>query len=267
MRFDVPLMIGVSFLLLLLALDGAISRLDGALCVVGGVIYTVYSIVQSRRAGRQISEEQIPLPDGGVVQSTGRWWVQVLLITGGLALLVLGSNWLVDSAIIFARALGVSELVVGLTIVAIGTSLPETATSVIASLRGERDIAVGNVVGSNIMNILAVLGLTGVVSPQPIEVPHAALVFDIPVMLAVAVACLPIFFTGYCVARWEGILFLSYYIAYTLYLILNTTGHTLLPFFSTVMAVVVIPLTVITLAVLSIREFWKQPQALPSEPG
>jgi cation:H+ antiporter len=121
----------------------------------------------------------------------------------------------------------VSELVIGLTIIAAGTSLPEVVTSVMAAWRGERDIAVGNVVGSNIFNILCVLGLASLVAPSGIEISTTALRFDIPVMIAVAVACLPIFFTGNVITRWEGGLFFAYYIAYTTYLILAATQATI----------------------------------------
>ncbi len=131
----------------------------------------------------------------------------------GLVLLGFGANWLVDGAVQIARWLGVSELIIGLTIVAIGTSLPEIVTSITASLRGQRDIAVGNVVGSNIFNILCVLGISSLVAPSGIEVSDAALRFDIPIMLAVSLACLPIFFTGNMIARWEGCLFFGYYVA------------------------------------------------------
>ena len=109
---------------------------------------------------------------------------------------MLGSRWLVNGAVAFAQALGVSELVIGLTIVAAGTSLPEVATSILAAFRGERDIAVGNVVGSNIFNLLAVLGLAGLVAPGGLPAPAALLRFDLPVMVAVALACLPIFASG-----------------------------------------------------------------------
>jgi cation:H+ antiporter len=151
--------------------------------------------------------------------------------------------------------MGVSELVIGLTIVAAGTSLPEVATSIIATIRGQRDIAVGNVVGSNIFNILAVLGLTAMVAPGGLPVSEAAINFDYPVMLAVAVACLPIFFVGYSIARWEGALFLGYYVAYTLYLILAATEHDALPEFSTAMMYFVVPLTIVTLAIVLFREY------------
>ena len=122
-------------------------------------------------------------------------------------------------------ALGVSDLVIGLTIVAAGTSMPEVVTSIVASVRGQRDIAVGNVVGSNIFNLLGVLGLSSLVSPDGMAVSAAALHFDIPVMTAVALACLPVFFTGQTIARWEGGLFLGYYVAYTAYLVLAAQQH------------------------------------------
>ena len=179
--------------------------------------------------------------------------MQVLLIVGGLAVLVLGARWLVEAAIDFARFLGVSELVIGLTVVAAGTSLPEVATSILAAIRGERDIAVGNVVGSNIFNILAVLGFSAVVAPNTLTVSPALLAFDIPVMVAVAVACLPIFFTGNLIARWEGLLFLGFYLAYTAYLVLLATRHDALGPFSAVMGSFVLPLTAVTLAVLTYR--------------
>jgi cation:H+ antiporter len=140
-------------------------------------------------------------------------------------------------------------LIIGLTIVAVGTSLPEAVTSLIAALRGERDIAVGNVVGSNIFNILAVLGTSALLTPGGIAVPAAALRFDIPVLVAVAGASLPVFFTGHLIARWEGLVFLAYYAAYVLYLTLDAVQHDALPEFSGVMLLFVLPLTVVTLAV------------------
>jgi cation:H+ antiporter len=159
----------------------------------------------------------------------------------------------VQSSIAIATALKINELVIGLTIVAAGTSMPELATSAVASFRGERDIAVGNVVGSNIFNLLAVLGLSSVVSPDGINVSQAALRFDIPVMIAVAIACLPIFFTGYRIGRREGLLLLGYYIAYAVYLFLDQTGHDSLPVFSNALIFVVIPLTVLVLAIATVQ--------------
>jgi cation:H+ antiporter len=175
------------------------------------------------------------------------------MILGGLALLVLGAQWLVDSAVQIAQYLGMSELVIGLTIVAAGTSMPELATSVIASLRGERDIAVGNVVGSNIFNLLAVLGLSSIVAPDGVQVADAALAFDIPVMVGVALICLPIFFTGFLISRLNGALFLFYYVAYTAYLLMAAQQHESLQTFGTAMVWFVMPATVIMLVTLAWR--------------
>jgi cation:H+ antiporter len=146
-----------------------------------------------------------------------------------------------------------SELVIGLTIVAAGTSMPELATSVIASLRGERDIAVGNVVGSNIFNLLAVLGLSSIVAPDGVQVADAALAFDIPVMVGVALICLPIFFTGFLISRLNGALFLFYYVAYTAYLLMAAQQHESLQTFGTAMVWFVMPATVIMLVTLAWR--------------
>ena len=176
-----------------------------------------------------------------------------MLIATGLALLVLGSHWLVQGAVGIAQALGVSELIIGLTIIAAGTSLPEVATSILAAIRGEREIAIGNVVGSNIYNILAILGIAGIVAPDGISVAPAVLHFDLPVMIAVAVACLPIFFTGHRIGRREGALFFGYYLAYTLYLILDATGHDALAYFSTIMMEFVVPITAVTIFILVTR--------------
>jgi cation:H+ antiporter len=247
-RLDVPIMIGVSVLLLLLVLDGNINRLDGVLLFGGIIAYTVFQIVQARRERNNAENgEQIEKPT-----TLSQWLINFALVIGGLGLLVLGSNWLVDGAVFIAQSLGVSELVIGLTIVAAGTSLPEVATSVIASIRGQRDIAVGNVVGSNIFNILAVLGLSSLVSPESINVAASALRFDIPVMIVVALACLPIFFTGRVIARWEGFVFLAYYIIYTVYLILAATQNTALTTLNAALIWFVLPITIITLLVMTV---------------
>jgi cation:H+ antiporter len=156
--------------------------------------------------------------------TSGVIFQQIGLVVIGLVLLALGSNWLVQGAVGLARAWGVSELIIGLTPVAAGTSLPEAATSILAAIRGQRDIAVGNIVGSNPFNILGILGIAGLVPKMPISVSPAAPRFDIPVMTAVAIPCLTVFFTGKGIARWEGELFLAYCIAYTAWLTLNALG-------------------------------------------
>ncbi len=254
-KIDVPLMIGVSILGWILALDGQISRIDGIILFFIVIVYTVFSIRQSRKESKAIKEEYEK--EFGIKKNKkqGSITFQITLIVLGGALLVLGSNWLVKGSVELAKYFGISELVIGLTIVAAGTSLPEVATSVVAAIKGERDIAVGNVVGSNIFNILSVLGLTSIVAPNGISVSPAALNFDIPIMTAVAIACLPIFFTGNTISRWEGAVFLGYYIAYISYLVFEATQHDILPTFSNVMVLFIIPITAITLVIVSYREF------------
>jgi cation:H+ antiporter len=248
-RLDVPVMIGVSVLTFLLGVDGALGRGDGILLVVGALAYTLFQVRQSRRETDGVREEFARQYGGG----PGRRLLDLGQAALGAVLLVAGSRWLVQGAVVIAEAMGVSELVIGLTIVAFGTSLPELATSVVAALRGERDIAVGNVVGSNIFNILSVLGVTAIVSPLAVAVPPAALHFDLPVMIVVALACLPIFASGHVIARWEGALFLSYYGAYILYLVLDAADHDAVSVFNVVMLVFALPLTAITLAVVGWR--------------
>lgn len=265
-RIDVPVMVGVSLLTLGLALDGVISRFDGILLVLLAVGYTVFLFRQSRISGttdHAVTEEfDVAEPDEEPGLSASLPF-NLLLIPVGIGLLVVGGRWLVSGAVTIAQTFGVSELVIGLTVVAVGTSLPELATSLIAILRGERDLAVGNIVGSNIFNLLFVLGLAGAVAPGGIPIAPAALRFDLPVMIAVAVACLPIFFSGHRIARWEGLLFLSYYVAYTVYLVLASASHAALPAYSSVMAGFVLPLTALTLMVVGVRAWRRQRPSAP----
>ncbi|MDQ3092116.1 MAG: calcium/sodium antiporter [Actinomycetota bacterium] len=256
LRLEVPLMIVSAALVWLLGFDGRIGRLDGALLGAGIVAYTIFAIRQSRKESAGIRQEyaqefgEVPGARGFGQSRLG----QGVFILVGLAMLVLGSQWLVDGAVMVARALGVSELVIGLTIVAAGTSLPEVATSVMASIRGERDIAVGNVVGSNIFNVLAVLGFSSALSSQGVAVSPAALGFDVPIMIAVSVACLPVFFSGGRIARGEGALFLGYYVAYATFLILSSRAHPLVPSLTGAALWFALPLTAVTLVVVVVNE-------------
>jgi cation:H+ antiporter len=254
-RREVPIMIAASLLAAGLAADGRLSAADGALLTAGIVVYSVASIVQSRRESAAVQAEYA-LAYGPAAAPPGRTGVAAQLggIAVGLALLVVGSRWLVGGAVSAAQWLGVSEVVIGLTIVSVGTSLPEVATSILATLRGERDIAIGNVVGSNLYNLLAILGVASLVTPGGLAVAPSIRNFDGPVMIAVAVACLPLFATGNRLARWEGALFLAYYAAYTTYLVLDAVGHDALPAYSAIMLEFVLPLTGITLLVVAVRE-------------
>ncbi len=261
-RQEVPIMIGVSLLLLALSLDGRVGLTDGALLVAVMVGYTVFLVVQSRKetaaANAEYEQEVKPAAPGSW---DSRLPVQLLLIAAGLGLLVLGSEALVTAAVAFAKAMGVSDLVIGLTIVAAGTSMPEVATSVMAAIKGERDIAVGNVVGSNTFNILGCVGLSSLASGQMgLAIPPSVMNFDLWVMLAVALACLPVFMSGREIARWEGGLFLGYYVAYVVYLVMAAQQHDALPAYSTVMLSFVVPLTLITLMVVMVRSKAQAPE-------
>ena len=248
-RFDVPVMIGVSVLLLLVAADLNVTRQEGILFLAIIAAYTALLVHQVRRGkGHAPVDEVVPQPT-----DRRKIPIDLLLIVAGLALLVLGSNWLVDGAVAIATFIGVSELVIGLTIVAAGTSLPEVATSIVAGIRGERDIAVGNVVGSNVYNILVVIGAAAALAPGGLSVAPAAVNFDIPVMIAAAVACLPVFIASGVIRRWQGGLFFAYWLAYTTFVILQASAHDALPAFSRIMSIFVLPLTVVTLVLLTYR--------------
>ncbi len=245
-RLDVPIMFGATLLVFALALDGAIGRAEGVLLLALALAYIGLLLWIARR-----NPAAVPVPEADAVAPV--WWRDALYVVAGLALLVLGARWLVGSAVAIAQVLGVSEMVIGLTVVAVGTSLPELATSILATLRGQRDMAVGNIVGSCIFNLLLVLGASAALAPGGIQVAPGVLRFDFPVMTAVALACLPIFFTGFQVRRWEGGLFVAYYVAYTAYLLLRSAEHDALPAYSQVMMAFVVPLTAITLALLAAR--------------
>jgi cation:H+ antiporter len=269
-RVDIPFMAAFSVLFFLLASDGGISRVDGLILFVLLVLYISVAIILSRREG-QVDElhgpgasiatasagrvgqtvgnqadtmteavQEVTVKDGSI----GRDLVFLLI---GVALLIVGANILVRGATGIATAFGVSELIVGLTVVAIGTSLPELATSIVAVRRGQRDLAVGNVVGSTIFIIGAVAGLAGVISPTGLPVPESALALDIPLMIAASVVLLPLAFTGSVIARWEGALLLGLYAAYLVYTVLAAADRPILQGFTTVMMWFVTPLLVLTL--------------------
>ncbi|RRR73870.1 MAG: calcium/sodium antiporter [Candidatus Viridilinea halotolerans] len=259
-RREVPILIAISFLMALLALDGTVGLFDGIMLTAGIILYVSWSVISSRRetaAAQAEFAQEFGAPEQQSKPTLRMLVTNLTLLVGGLGLLVLGAHWLVDGAVSLAQALGVSDVIIGLTIVAIGTSLPEVVTSVVATMRNERDIAIGNAIGSSIFNILCIVGIASMVTPGGLNVAQSVINFDLPVMLATTVACLPIFFSGMTIARWEGALFFGYYIAYTTYLILSATEHAALPAYSSVMALFVIPLTVITLVVTGVHAFMR----------
>lgn len=256
-RLDVPVMIAAGVVTFALAWDGSISRLDGFILLALLILYTVFLVIASKREKKLQRSDELTEEYGEKDTAKPLGWImQLLLVILGLALLITGSNLLIEGAVALARALGLSELVIGLTVIAVGTSMPELATSMLAVYRGERDIAVGNIVGSCIFNLLLVLGAGASVSATGLSISPNALAFDLPVMLAVFAACLPIFFSGYRINRWEGLLFFGYYLAYTLYLVMFSTGLPAINLLRHAMTWYVLPLTAVTLLVIFLRA-WK----------
>jgi len=252
--YEVPIMIGAQLLLLILSLDGRINRIDGFILFSGIIAYTIFAIYKGRKETKAIKTEydtafKPKMPEQKAL-FIGK---QLAFVVTGLFFCILGANLLLDSAVILARAFGVSELVIGMTLVAAGTSFPEVATSVVATIRGQRDIAIGNVVGSTIFNILGIIGVAGLVAPGGIAIAPSVTQFELPIAIAASVACLPIFFTGHKIGRFEGLLFLGYYIAYISYLVMSAQSHEFLPMFRQVMIWFVEPLTLVTILIFLYR--------------
>jgi cation:H+ antiporter len=275
-RIDIPFMAALSILFLLLAIDGGFSRVDGLILLVMLVLYIAVAIILSRRDGHvddlRGPGASIATASAGRVGQTARTsgdtmteavedveargsiGRDLVLVLIGVVLLVVGANILVKGATGIATAFGVSDLIVGLTVVAIGTSLPELATSIVAVRRGQRDLAVGNVVGSNIFNIGAVAGMAAMISPTGLPVPESALALDIPLMIAASVVLLPLAFTGSVIARWEGGLLVALYVSYLLYTVLAAAERPILQGFTTVMLWFITPLVVLTVISTVIHE-------------
>jgi cation:H+ antiporter len=255
-RVDVPIMVVASLLVLLFGWDGNLSKWEGAILVAMGIGYIALLIRLSKKEKSKAVLKEYQDEYGETPKlNKKRLWLQPVLVVAGLALLLLGSKLMVEAAVDIAEAFGVSQLIIGLTVIAVGTSLPEAATSLIASYRKAEDIAVGNAVGSNIFNLFFILGLTALLAPGGVPVNANALSFDIPVMTAVAVACLPFFLHGYRLDRWKGGVFLLYYLAYTVFLVLKSTRNGALGTYSTAMVWFVIPFTVLTMLFMLLQEF------------
>jgi cation:H+ antiporter len=251
-RMDAPIMLAVSILVLALALDGRIGVFDSLILLAGLIGYTIFALRQSRVESQNVQNEYAEEYAEKQPRTTANTVANILFILVGLGMLALGSRWLVDSAIAIARVLRVSELIIGLTIVAVGTSLPEVTTSVIAALKKETDIAVGNAIGSNIFNLLGVLGAGALLAPGGIPVSVRVLQFDFLVMIFVALVCLPIFYIDNRISRMEGTLLLIYYVSYMAYILMQATSNSALSSIAWLM-IIFVPLTFIALVVFAIR--------------
>lgn len=247
-RVDVPIVIAVSGLLFFLALDGQLTTTDGGILLLGLVAYSVFTYFQIRKSRAEDTVEEVfeyeTDPDK-LAKGAFFYFKNIGFLLIGLAMIVLGSNWMVDSAVTIATILGMSELVIGLTIVSIGTSLPEVATSLSAARKGKADIAVANVLGSNLYNVLLTLGLTLIIAPNILDVSADAINLDLPFMVAVSIACIPIFIAGFNLTRTDGAIFLFYYTTYLTYLVLNAVNAPVVKTIEMSMMWVVLPFTIV----------------------
>ncbi len=226
-RLDIPVMIAAAGVMLALGYDGVFSRGEGVAMVIGLIVYLCWTVLEGKREAKALEEEFADITPHNINTTGIVLLTNIASLIGGLVLLVGGADWLVKACIELAQQFGISEAVIALTVIAIGTSLPELAISVIASARGKRDLAVGNVVGSNILNVLCVIGISSIVAPQGVIVGREFIDFHMPLMLAVSVACLPIFLSGLGVNRLEGLGMITYYLAYIaslVYLAVNNLG-------------------------------------------
>lgn len=212
LRFDLPVMTGAALLLLLLGRDGSLSAFDGTVLSIYGGLYLGIVIVAALRRSRN---------DGSSspVQDQRRTVSRLVRLCIGLVVIVVGSELLVDGAVSIARSLGVSDALIGLTIVAIGTSAPELVTTVVSTIRGDRSIAVGNLLGSSVFNIALILGPTVLASPGPVPVPGDVLAVDLLLLVATALVCIPVFWTQHRLSRMEGALFVGAYVTYLIWLV------------------------------------------------
>lgn len=249
-RLDLPFMIAITVLVYILGLNGFFSFWE---CLLLTGLLAGYLLFLFRKKG----PVDVPADDGKKIKEQSKITDAVKLIIGFIGL-IFGARWIVDSAIIFAEMAGVSELTIGLTVVAIGTSLPEIVISIMAAFKGERDIAVGNIIGSNILNFLAVLGVSGLFIPEEIPVQLSLLQVDLPLLIGVSLLCYPVFYTGRKIVRWEGALFLSFYFAYLFYQFLISSEHRFLDVFISIMLYFIFPLTVLTIFYALYLEFKKR---------
>lgn len=216
LRKEYPIMMAVMVLFYLVALDGVISKIDGIILVLGLVLFMVYLVVDGKRHARKVADgEADPAETPSVLMPV---WKKVAFLIGGIAFLAVGARLMVYSAVNIAESLGVEPVVVGLTIVAIGTSLPELAASLVSAVKQEADMSIGNVLGSNLLNVLFVVGLVAII--RPLQVDAQSLSVHFPVMLGFSALLLPVAWTSYRISRFEGGLLLGSFAGYIVYLVL-----------------------------------------------
>lgn len=223
LRLDLPMMVAASLALLAVAWDGHLSRIEGCFLLAGALVYTAAIVRVAHRESKAVQASYAEEIDGSEKDSTGYLIRDLVELVVGIAVIVVAADWLVYGAVELAELWGVSDAFIGLTIVAVGTSAPELATTVVSTLKRQRDIAIGNLLGSSVYNILFILGVTCIVAPSGIPVSQHLVTIDIPLMTGVALLCVPVFFTSREVSRKEGALFVTAYILYVSYLVAART--------------------------------------------
>jgi cation:H+ antiporter len=258
-RVELPIMIAAAVFTYFFSLDGTLDRFEGLAAFGLLIVYILFQLRNSVDQSKSQSEENLEAEKELKESLKGsRQWHDWARIAVGLALLVFGADKFVEGAVEIARGFGVSELVIGLTIVAAGTSLPEVATSVIAAVKKQTDIAVGNVIGSNIFNSLGVLGLAGSVSPKPVSISAQAVSFDFPLSIAASLLCFPLFLRGFRIGRTEGFGFFAIYIGYVTYLVMDQIGSGALAGKQALIVQMAFPVVALLLIIYAVRELVKQ---------
>jgi cation:H+ antiporter len=222
-QVDLPAIVLASAALLLMAVDGSLSRAEGLVLLAGSLLYTAAIMQRARQQSRDI-QAAFPEEFADDVRQAGATRLMFANLAGLLAsilIIVVAAHWLVKGAVDLAKLWGVSDEFIGLTVIAIGTSAPELVTTIVSTLKKQRDIAIGNLLGSSVYNILFILGVTVVIPSSPVPVAFIITAVDIPVMTAVALVCVPVFCTGRGVSRPEGALFVGTYFAYLSYLVMR----------------------------------------------
>ena len=220
LRFDLPAMTGASLALWLLALDGSLSRVDGTILCLGGAAYTAGIIWTSRRESAPVHADYASQYERTTSRGRRELLLRVLTLFAALGLVLVGAEFLVDGSIEVARSLEVSEAVIGLTVIALGTTAPELVTTLTSTVRGDRDIAVGNLLGSSVYNIALILGIAVLAAPAELEIPQEVLAADLLVLAVVAVITVPVLLSGHRISRLEGGAFVAGYLGYLIWLIL-----------------------------------------------
>jgi cation:H+ antiporter len=256
-KLDAPIMVGVSIFALVLALDGWLSRLEGIILFSLLIVYIVFSLWASKKEQQDVQDEYAEEYATKEPKNLKTILKNLFFVGAGLAMLYFGSNWLVEAAIIIARTFGVSELVIGLTIVAGGTSMPEVATSIVAAMKGEGDISAGNVIGSNIFNILGVLGVAAATTPESIPVAVNIIRFDLPIAIFAAVVTIPVFIVDNYISRYDGFIFFSYFVFYNVLVVMRALSNPSVPMLESFLYAY-IPLTFFIFVALAARYLWKR---------